>query len=92
MMPSYCFLITEGLAGEDLIEYELLNDKMAHQEAVRLLGEMMRDHPDRLGIEAEWRVDVSRVNGPPMFTVRTSMVDRSPSGGRRSGGQPAKHP
>lgn len=71
-MPAYLFRLT-GAVEEDIEAVELPDLATVKVEATRLLGELVRDHPERLSSGQELTVKVSDVDGRHCFSVRASL-------------------
>ena len=72
-MPRYFFTTEDGEVVRDVNGEELMNEATAKREAVRLMGSILRDHPEDFLEGGRWRMIVSDKPIGDLFTVEVSM-------------------
>ena len=76
-MPRYLFKIKKEGHEPDQVDADLPSLAAARVEAIRMMGDDMRDYPDVFLIDEEWQVAVSDENGLVLFTVYSSAMRSS---------------
>ena len=76
-VPRYVLKILKQGHEPDQIDIDLPNIGAARVEAVRMMGEDMRDYPDVFLIDEEWQIAVSDDRGLVLFTVYGSAMRSS---------------
>ncbi len=83
-MPRYFFHVIDGVTCTDMEGVEIASLSEARREAVRLSGEILREHPGDFWADEQWRMDVTDETGLTLFALHFSAVD-APVQGRGSG-------
>lgn len=73
-MPSYFFEIEDGSGVEDDDGIELPNLGAAREQAVRLMGELLRDRPVALWAARRWRLTVKDADKRPLFKIAVTVT------------------
>ena len=76
-MPRYVLKILKQGHEPDQIEVDFPNIAAARAEAVRMMGEDLRDYPELFLIDEEWQIAVSDERGLVLFTVYGSAIRSS---------------
>ena len=76
-MPRYVLKIQKQGHEPDQIDVDLPNFAAARAEAVRMMGEDLRDYPELFLIDEEWQIAVSDERGLVLFTVYGSAIRSS---------------
>lgn len=66
-MPRFHFNVYDGVSIPDLNGAELANAREARLEAIRYAGELMTDHPERIALGEDWRMEVTDPTGLILF-------------------------
>lgn len=74
-MPRYFFNIQKDNHVPDNVGVELKDLAEARTEAVRLMGEDLKDHPNALWNDEQWHVQVSDERGLILFTVYSTAIE-----------------
>ena len=74
-MPQYHFHVATGARLDEPTGTELPDDNAAHLEAVRFAGEMLKDMPEQLWGDGQWRVEVCDARNVLLFTVIVLAID-----------------
>jgi hypothetical protein len=82
-VPRYFFNIKKDNHPPDTVGLELSDVAEARQEAVRLLGEDLKDHPNEFWNDEEWQIAVSDPSGLILFTLHCAAMDSSAAPRRR---------
>jgi len=88
-MPRYFFHFGETDAGLDVRGQELDDDNAARIEAVRLLGEMLRDKAGEFWDEQSMKLIITDQAGLILFVLDVSAIEAPAVSGRRPGPRPA---
>lgn len=77
------FKIQDGAEVPDSVGAELAGMNEARREAVRLMGELMRDNPDAVWGDEAWRMVVTDDADLTLFTIEV-LTSYAPAGRARS--------
>ena len=81
-MPRYYFNVTKDGQLPDAVGVEMSDIAKAREEAVRLLGEDLKENPKDFWNDEEWEIAVSDPTGLILFTMHCTAMD-SPAAPRR---------
>jgi hypothetical protein len=81
-MIRYHFTTINGHVAADVEGTELRNLDEARVEATRLIGQILRDHPDRIWEKGKLGVQVYTDDNDFLFEIMTVIRPRPKSGGR----------
>ena len=76
-MPRYFFNIKKDNLPPDGVGVELPGLDAACLEAVRVMGEDLKGHPDEFWDDEEWQIAVSDERGLVLFTVYSAAMRSS---------------
>ena len=76
-MPRYLFNIKKNGHEADQVGADLPNVAAARVEAVRMMGQDMRDYPAMFVIDEEWQIAVSDERGLVLFTIYSAAMRSS---------------
>jgi len=85
-MTKYFFHTEDGQPVEDDEGTELETLAAARVEAVRVLGDILRENPDEVLATGEFRLTVTDAAGLIYFALNLSATDAAAGRARRSGG------
>lgn len=74
-MPRYFFNIVEDGHKVDSVGTDYPNPQIARMEAVRFVGQLLSDEPERVWKGAEMRVEATDSWGTTLFTLIIAGVD-----------------
>ena len=66
-MPRYFFHVRDGYSSEDAIGTELISDREAHLEAIRLAGNVIAEDAVHIAERGVWRLEVASDAGAMLF-------------------------
>ena len=78
-VPTYVFNILKDGAAPERVEAELPNVAQAEAEAVKMIGAELRENPDGLLVDKDWRVEITDPRGLILFTVYSSAIQAAAS-------------
>lgn len=73
-MPRFYFNVYDGKSGLDVIGTELPDWDAARVEALRFMGEIMRDNAPYILLDEDWRLEVTHSTGLILFQVALLMA------------------
>lgn len=85
-MPHFHFNVFDGVTVLDAEGVELASLDEARTEAIALAGQMLKDYPERVRSDEEWRIEVINDTGLLLFRLDFT-VSASPAvtGGQQTG-------
>ena len=83
LMPRYFFHMQTGTRHTDPIGIELPSHKEARAEAIRTVGEMLKDSPEGFWSQRPWSVTVTDASGLIFYEIMIDGV-AAPVAGERS--------
>lgn len=85
-MALYHFHVHDGYELPDREGHDLPDLAAARRFAVRLCGELIRDHADAFWTHGDWRMDVTDADGLMLFALHFSAIE-APSVRHAAGSQ-----
>jgi hypothetical protein len=74
-MPRFYFNVHDGKSGLDVIGTELPDWAAARVEAIRCMGEMMKDNAAHVVLGEDWWIEVTDSTGLILFQVALLMTE-----------------
>ncbi|MEH3062359.1 MAG: hypothetical protein PGN33_06140 [Methylobacterium radiotolerans] len=74
-MPRFYFNVHDGKSGLDAIGTELPDWDAARVEALRFMGEIMKDNAPHIAADEDWRLEVTDSTGLILFQVALLMTE-----------------
>ncbi|MGU3663477.1 DUF6894 family protein [Methylobacterium sp. A49B] len=74
-MPRFYFNVHDGKTGLDVIGTDLPSWEAARVEALRFMGEIMKDNAPLIALDEDWRLEVTDSTGLTLFQVALVMTD-----------------
>lgn len=68
-MPKYHFHIRDGSDLRDVDAVDLRDLQTARHEGAGLVGQCLRDEPQRIWTHPDWHLDVTDKNGASLFRI-----------------------
>lgn len=85
-MPRFHFNVYDGVTILDAEGVELASLDEACTEAIALAGQMLKDYPERVRSDEEWRIEVTDSTGLLLFRLDfTVAASPAVTGGQRAG-------
>lgn len=85
-MPRFHFNVYDGRDTIDKDGSELLDDREARREAIRLSGAILEETGDKLQLGEEWCMEVTDDAGSLLFRLEFTIVEGPAKGRSRSVG------
>jgi hypothetical protein len=89
-MPRYFFHFGDTDAGLDIRGQELADDNTARIEAVRLLGEILKDKAGEFWDEQSMKLIITDHSGLMLFVLDVSAIEAPALSRRRTGPRPVE--
>ena len=74
-MPRFYYNVYDGKSGLDVIGTELPDWDAARVEALRFMGEIMKDNARHILLYEDWRLEVTDSTGLILFQVALLMTE-----------------
>lgn len=74
-MPRYHFHCADGKREMDVDGTELEDIQSAQLEAIKFAGEVLRNEPEAIWADGQWRVEVTNGDNVLLFTLITLAID-----------------
>ena len=74
-MPNFHIELRTAERIWETITVELEDMTALRIEVARFVGELLRDHAEKIWVDEEWRVDATDANGLILFVMHLSVTD-----------------
>ena len=74
-MPRFYFNVHDGKSSLDVIGAELPDWDAARVEALRFMGEILKENAPHIALDEDWRLEVTDSTGLTLFQVALVMTE-----------------